>query len=118
MNADHYCAFMHPFPPNSRMRTRLKRGNGKSSKQFQKSLFLYLEERCQLEKALYFKGVGIPKQACYQCFLRDRVKIINSCLPGKENGYCGDFVVSPLNARLNALFEDTDGNRKVQKNHR
>ena len=69
----------------------------------------HLEERRQLEKALYFKGVGIPKQACFRCFLRDRVKIINlldrsSCLPRKENGYCGDFVVSPLNARLNALF--------------
>ena len=68
MNADHYCALMHPFPPNSRMRTRLKRSNGKSSKQFQKSLFMYLEERRQLEKALYFKAVGIPKQACYWCF--------------------------------------------------
>ena len=109
MNADHYYAFMHPFPPNSRMRTLLKRSNEKSSKQFQKSLFMYLEERRQLEKALYFKAVGIPKQTCYRCFLRDRVKIVNlsdgsSCLPGKENGYCGDFVVSPLNARLNALF--------------
>ena len=84
---------------------------------------MYLEESRQLEKTLYFKAVGIPKQACYRCFLRDRLKIVNlshgsSCLPGKENGYCGDFVVSPLNARLNALFEDTDGNRKVQKNHR
>ena len=70
---------------------------------------MYLEERRQLEKALYFKAVGIPKQTCYQCFLRDRVKIVNlsdgsSCLPRKENGYCGDLVVSPLNARLNALF--------------
>ena len=70
---------------------------------------MYLEERRQLEKALYFKAVGISKQACYRCFLRDRVKIVNlsdgsSCLPGKENGYCGDFVVSPLSARLNALF--------------
>ena len=83
---------MHPFPPNSRMRTWLKRSNGKSSKQFQKSLFLYLEERRQLEKALYFKAVGTSKQVCYRCFLRDRVKIVNlldgsSCLPGKENGY-------------------------------
>ena len=25
MDADHYYAFMHPFQPNSRMRTRLKR---------------------------------------------------------------------------------------------
>ena len=68
-----------------------------------------LEERRQLEKALYFKAVGISKQACYRCFLRDRVKNVNlsdgsSRLPGKENGYCGDFVVSPLNGRLNALF--------------
>ena len=64
INADHYCAFIHPFPPlNSRMRTRLKRSNGKSSKQLQKSLFMYLEERRQLEIALYFKAVGIPKQA-------------------------------------------------------
>ena len=109
MNADHYCSFMHPFPPNSRMRTRLKRSNGKSLKQFKKSLFMYLEESRQLEKTLYFKAVGIPKQACYRCFLRDRLMIVklsdgSSCLPGKENGYCGDFVVSPLNARLNALF--------------
>ena len=29
---------------------------------------MYLEERRQLEKALYFKAVGIPKQACYWCF--------------------------------------------------
>ena len=68
---------------------------------------MYLEERRQLEKALYFKAVGISKQACYRCFLQDRVKIVNNgsfCLPGKENGYCGDFVVSPLSARLNALF--------------
>ena len=70
---------------------------------------MYLDERRQLEKALYFKAVGILKQACYRCFLRDRVKMVNlsdgsSCLPGKENGYCGDFVVLPLNARLNALF--------------
>ena len=68
---------------------------------------MYLEERCQFEKALNFKAVGIPKQACYRCFLQDRVKIVNNgsfCLPGKENGYCGDFVVSPLSARLNALF--------------
>ena len=91
MNADHYSAFMHPFPPNSRMRTRLKRSNGKSSKQFQKSMFMYLKERRQLDKDLYFKAVGIPKQACYRCFLRDWVKIVNlsdgsSCLPGKENG--------------------------------
>ena len=28
------------------------------------------------------------------------------------------FVVSPLNTKLNVLFKDTDGNRKVQKNHR
>ena len=70
MNADHYCALVHPFPPNSRMRTRLERSNGKSSKQFQKSLFMYLEERRQPEKALYFKAVGIPKQACYRCLLR------------------------------------------------
>ena len=27
----------------------------------------HLEERRQLEKALYFKGVGIPKQACFRC---------------------------------------------------
>ena len=70
---------------------------------------MYLEERRQLEKAPYFKAVGISKQACYRCFLRDRVKIVNlsdvgSCLPGKENGYCGDFVVLPFDARLNALF--------------
>ena len=68
---------------------------------------MYLEERRQLEKAPYFNAVGLPKQACYQCFLQDRVKIVNNgsfCLPGKENGYCGDFVVSPLSARLNALF--------------
>ena len=70
---------------------------------------MYLEESRQLEKTLYFKAVGIPKQACYWCFLRNRLKIVklsdgSSCLPGKENGYCGDFVVSPLNARLNALF--------------
>ena len=70
---------------------------------------MYLEERRQFEKALNFKAVGIPKQACYRCFLQDRVKIVNisdgsSCLPGKESGYCGDFVVSPLSARLNALF--------------
>ena len=68
-----------------------------------------LEGRRQLEKALYFKAVRIPRQACYRCSLRDGVKIVNlsdgsSCLPGKENGYCGDFVVLPLNARLNALF--------------
>ena len=71
---------------------------------------MYLEERRKREKALYFKAVGIPKEACYRCFLRDSVKIVNlsdgsSCLvPGKENGYCGDFVVSPLSASLNALF--------------
>ena len=68
---------------------------------------MYLEERRQFEKALNFKAVGIPKQACYRCFLQDRVKIVNNGsfhLPGKENGYCGDFVVSPLSARLNALF--------------
>ena len=70
---------------------------------------MQLEECHQLEKALYFKAAGIPEQAYYGCFLQDRVKIVNlsdgsSCLPGKENGYCGDFVVSPLNARLNALF--------------
>ena len=70
---------------------------------------MYLEESRQIAKTLYFKAVGIPKQACYRCFLRDRLKIVklsdgSSCLPGKENGYCGDFVVSPLNARLNALF--------------
>ena len=58
---------------------------------------MYLEERRQLEIALYFKAVGIPKQACCRCFLRDRVKIVNlsdgsSCLPGKENGYWGDFM--------------------------
>ena len=57
---------------------------------------MYLEERRQLEKALYFKAVGIPKQACYRCFLRDGVKIVNlsdgsSGLPGKENGYCDDW---------------------------
>ena len=34
---------------------------------------MYLEERRQLEKALYFKAVGISKQACYRCFLRDRL---------------------------------------------
>ena len=69
---------------------------------------MHLEECRQLEKALYFKAAGIPKQACYRCFLWDRVQVVNLsdgsfCLPGKENGYCGDFV-SPLNARLNELF--------------
>ena len=29
---------------------------------------MYLEERRQLEKALCFKAVGIPNQACYWCF--------------------------------------------------
>ena len=38
---------------------------------------MYLEERRQFEKALNFKAVGIPKQACYRCFLQDRVKIVN-----------------------------------------
>ena len=38
---------------------------------------MYLEERRQLEKALYLKAVGIPKQTCYGCFLRDRAKIVN-----------------------------------------
>ena len=69
---------------------------------------MYLEEHRQLEEALYFKAVGIPKQAGAS-YVRDRVKIVNlsdcsSCLPGKENGYSGDFVVSPLNTRRNALF--------------
>ena len=27
---------------------------------------MYLEERRQLEKALYFKAVGISKKACYR----------------------------------------------------
>ena len=44
--------------------TQLKRSNRKSSKQFKKSLFMYLKERHQqLEEALYFKAVGKPKQA-------------------------------------------------------
>ena len=69
---------------------------------------MYLEERRQLEIALYFKPVGIPKQACYRCFLRDRLKIVNlsngSSFARKRKWILCDFVVSPLNARLNALF--------------
>ena len=43
----------------------------------------------------------------------------SSCLPGKENGYRVDFwLVLPLIAMFNALFQDTDGIRKVQKNRR
>ena len=55
INADHYCAFMHPFVPNSHIRTRLKRSNGKSSKQFQKSLFMYLKSVLNLNKLCILK---------------------------------------------------------------
>ena len=58
---------------------------------------MYLEERRQLEKALYF-----IKLLEYQNKLATVPVLLTG--QGKENGYCGDFVVSPLNARLNALF--------------
>ena len=79
---------------------------------------MYLEKRRQLEKALYLKAVGIPKQACYRCILRDRLKIVNlsdgsSCLPGKENVYCGDFCCVASQCKAN--FKTQMGTGKFKR---
>ena len=79
---------------------------------------MYLEERRQFEKALNFKAVGIPKQACYRCFLQDRVKIINisdgsSCLPGKENAVILLCRVSVQGSML--CFKTQMGTRKFKR---
>ena len=79
---------------------------------------MYLEERRQFEKALNVKAVGIPKQACYRCFLQDRVKIVNisdgsSCLPGKENAVILLFCLSVQGSML--CFKTQMGTGKFKR---